>query len=72
MLLPYFLSDLEYVERLFWPNENFEKSNQAWKISWKKKRFNRKILNIKNLILTALEIFDDLKNKPFRKFSIKS
>ena len=36
LLLPYFLSDLEYVERLFWPNENFEKSNQAWKISWKK------------------------------------
>ena len=57
LVLPYFLSDLECVERVYFDQTKILKNRIKLEKFSEKIRFNRQILYIKNLIKTDLEIF---------------
>ena len=57
LVLPYFLSDLDFVKRVYFDQTKILKNRIKLEKFSDKSRFNRQILNIKNLINTDLEIF---------------
>ena len=57
LLLPYFLSDLECVERVYFDQTKILKNRIKLEKFSEKIRFYRQILYIKNLINTDLEFF---------------